>query len=166
MAGNFVLVEGADEVRTYMYRGGNVDEDLRELTSDIAEFAGEALSSTAPGKIGLELVRVDTDRHEEGRISAVAGVIPDLDETLFGDPRGLGSDPADYPFFVDVGTGIFGPLSREIVMPPGHHMGPIPWMGGNIYVQHIKGQEAQHYSDKAYQQTVDWIPERITAEKR
>lgn len=164
MAGNFVFVEGDDEVKTYMYRGGDVEEDLRDLTSDIAEHAGEALSLLAPGRIS-ELVRVNPDQAEGSRIRAEAGVIPDLDERLFLDPRGLGSDPADYPFFVDVGTGIFGPLGREIVMPTGHVMGPIPWRGGNIYVQHIKGQEAQHYSDRAFEQTIQWIPERITAEK-
>jgi hypothetical protein len=167
--GNFVMydseVEGDERAKEYLVTTPKrVNDWLYELVDATIFFAADRLRVHAPGGID-SLVGVDLPHElEPGRIDGTAGVEPDITEETF--MSGLGSDPADYPVFVDVGTGIFGPERREIFTIPGHVMGPISWQGREIFVSSFKGQKAQHYSDRAYEDTTAWLPAKVELAKR
>jgi hypothetical protein len=165
MTGNFVLILGDDEAEAYL-RHGNVwvDRMMSDIVDDITDHAGDELRAHAPGRI-TELVGVSGAHMEEpGAIEGVAGVEPDIFGGQFDDggvfSRGLTSDPSDWPVFVDVGTGEFGEFHRPIQSLPGH---PMVFPVGNIriFTQKVRGQRAQHYSDRAFAATVGWVPARL-----
>lgn len=133
------LLDGLDD---------RVDDWLLEVVDAGIFHAQERLVAHAPGGI-KDLVDVDLPRFELAGsiVTGEAYVDPDLDET--SDDGGLGSSPADYPYYVDVGTGIFGDVGTPITAFPGHVMGPIEYGGRMIYVKSFKGQPAQRYSDAA-----------------
>lgn len=161
MAGNMTIVEGDREVQEWLVaEPGRIDDWLYELVDETSFFASARLRERAPGKIeGL----VDTDlanEPEPGLFQAIAGVGPDITEETFG--RGLGSDPADYPVYVEVGTGIFGEHGTPIETIPGHVMGPFEaFWGEMIYAKSVKGQPGQHYARQSFEDTVGWLPGRI-----
>ncbi len=136
-----------------------LDHWLVNLVGDAVEYGGQRLRAHAPGSI-KELVGVnEPTMMEVGVVEGTAFVTPGLDEdTLSG---GLGSDPADYPYYVDVGTGIFGEYGTPITTIPGHVMGPIEYGGRMIYVKSIAGQEAQHYFDAASRDVDARLPSQI-----
>ncbi len=159
MPGNIVIIEGARETEAYLHHGSEMaDHMLRDLVNDAAEYAAHRLELHAPGRIDA-LVAVDqAPLASVGRMEAVAGVLPDPDE--LGSDRGLGSDPADWPVFVDVGTGIYGEHHKPIETIPGHVM---VWGEGDskIFARRVKGQPGKHYSDEAFHDTVEWMPSRL-----
>lgn len=158
--GVHVTVIGDDEAKAWL-RGGRarVNDWLYQLTDSIVFHEADQLHELAPGRI-KDLVSVALARETEpGVFEGTAGVEPEVTEASFA--RGLGSDPADFPVYVDQGTGIFGEFRSPIYAIPGHVMGPIEWEGRTIYVTSFKGQPAQHFSDRAFADTVAWIPARI-----
>lgn len=161
--GNFVFVVGDEEAKAYLRDGDrHVGSMVTDIVNDIAEHAADELRFLAPGRIGAELVDVEKAHSPEpGIVQAVAGVLPDLtDEAMFGPVRGLTSDPAHYPVFVDVGTGVHGERGRPIVTIPGNVM--VFSIGDHkIFTHTVKGQKAQHYSDRAWLNTIYWTPTRI-----
>lgn len=138
-----------------------VDSWLLNLVDDTVDYAARQLRRHAPGEIDA-LVTADGPQGEPqtGIIEGMAGVLPDLQEEI-AHPRGLGSSPADYPFYVDVGTGIFGEFGRLITAFPGSVMGPIEFRGRMIYPRSIKGQPAQDYSGEAHRDTDIWLAGHI-----
>lgn len=157
-----VLVEGDDRVKRWLSgSSGRVDDWLYELIDAMAFYASERIKQRAPGHID-QLVDI-TLAHEldPGAFEAIAGVEPDITEDTFG--RGLGSDPADYPVFVEVGTGIFGPVGEPISTIPGHVMGPIkdPSTGKDFFATVIQGQRPQRYVEQAHEDLVLWTPVKI-----
>lgn len=164
MPGVFTLIEGDDEAATYLYEGDeHVEAMLTDLVGDITDHAAEELRTLAPGTIGAELIGTDEPHlPDQGAIVGVAGVLPDISEEMnLGAIRGLGSDPADYPVFVELGTGIFGEYERPIQVMPGHVM-VIPFPDGKVFTRSIAGQPGQHYAERAYENTIQWIPGRLT----
>lgn len=135
-----------------------IDDWLYEIVDEEAFWAADRIRQHAPGHIS-ELVDVEP-AHETatGAFEGIAGVEPEITEETFG--RGLGSDPADFPVFVEIGTGIFGPEHRPISTIPGHVMGPIfdPEAGHNIYATSVKGQPPQHFVEHAYDELVVRTP--------
>lgn len=159
MPGNFVIVLGDDEAKSYLHDGHAwVNRFMTDLSDDIAEHARDELLARAPGHI-TELVGLDPGHlAEPGVVEAIAGVKPDVTEETLG--QGLGSSPADFPVYVEVGTGIYGPEHRSIVMPPGRIM-VFDWENRRVRTPYIEGQPAQHYAEEAYESTVHWVPVRL-----
>ena len=142
-----------------------VDAWLHDAVDDASRFAGERLVHHAHGSI-KDLVAVDEPRPGDGGIIVgEAYVDPDFKEDFEDDGlgRGLGSSPADYPYYVDVGTGIYGEFGTPITAFPGGVMGPIEYGGRMIYLKEIKGQPAQHYSDAAARDVDAFLDFRILA---
>lgn len=157
------IVEGDDEVKRYLRReSGVVNDWLYELVDGLVFYADSRLRQHAPGGIS-DLVGVSLPHEgEPGVIEGIAGVEPDITQATF--TQGFGSDPADYPVFVEVGTGIFGPVGEPISTIPGQYlMGPIDWMGREIYVSVIKGQPPQRYAEHSYEELVEHTPVVIKA---
>jgi len=142
---------------------GRVDSWLRGLVGDTVDHAAGRLRHHAPGGIDA-LVTADGPRGEPqaGVVEGMAGVLPDLQEEI-DHPRGLGSSPADYPFYVDAGTGIFGEFGRPITAFPGGVMGPVEFRGRMAYSRSIKGQPGQDYSGAAHRDTDLWLQGHIPA---
>lgn len=160
MAGNMTIVQGDRETKDWLIaEPGRIDDWLYELVDETSFFASERLTERAPGEIsGLVSVDVATEL-DRGVFEAVAGVEPDITEETFS--RGLGSDPADYPVYVEVGTGVFGEFGTPIKTIPGHRMGPFEFMGNMIWVSEVRGQRGQHYARASFEDTVGWLPGRI-----
>jgi hypothetical protein len=159
--GNFAMVLGHREAQAKLLRASDdIDDWLYELSDAFAFEAADRLRVNAPGSIP-ELVDVQGSRETSpGNFEAIGGVEPDFSPaTSFG--RGLGSDPADYPVYVDQGTGIYGSRHEVIYPIPGHVMGPVFYRGRNIYIRSSKGQPAQHFSDASFRGVVDWAPTAI-----
>jgi hypothetical protein len=155
------LVSGDKEVKEYLATSPQrVDDWLYELVDGAVFFAADRIRAHAPGSID-RLVDVQVPNVlSPGVIEGIAGVEPDITEETFG--RGLGSDPADYPVFVEVGTGIFGEVGTPITSIPGHKMGPIIGSDGHFfYTTIVKGQPPQHYTENAFDETVIWMPGHI-----
>lgn len=162
-AGAFVFIEGDDEVKAFLNAGPSIlGQWLQGIINDTSDFAGGALRLHAPGHIS-ELVGED---HSQGSVlaemTAVAGVMPAIDESTLS--RGLNSDPADYPVFVDQGTGIYGEKGSRIYPIPGHVMAFMHG-GEKVYATSIAGQRAQHFSRSAFEDTVGWLPGKIELAK-
>lgn len=157
-----IEVEGADGLAEWFRTADErVDRWILDLVDDTAVYSGRKLVEHAPGTI-KDLVSVDeaqaVQEHTAGSIEAVAGVHPDLGET---EPRGLGSSSSDYPYFVDVGTGIYGEFGTPITSFPGGVMGPFEFQGRMIYARSVKGQPAQDYSGASFRDTNAYLPLRI-----
>lgn len=162
--GNMVLVEGDDRAKAWLHGAEpRVNDWLYELVDELVFHARERLQIHAPGGID-QLIDVRT-AHETvtGAFEGIAGVEPDITEETFH--AGLGSNPADYPVFVEVGTGIFGPVGEAISTIPGHLMGPIvdPHTGRSFFTQIVQGQRPQHYAEHAFEDTVEVTEVRIRA---
>jgi hypothetical protein len=158
--GNFVIVVGDDEAkRGLRHAEGAIDDWLYEMADKVAFQASDRLIAHAPGNID-DLVRVDlVDQVRPGVFESKAGVVPATFPSYVG--RGVTSDSAEYPVFVDQGSGIYGARRTPVVAPPGNLMGPIRYKGRTIYIKSFKGQIAQHFSDKAFDDTVSWVPAQI-----
>lgn len=157
--GNMVLVEGEDRVKAWLLSSNRIVDDwLYEVVDEMIFYAYERIRQHAPGRIH-ELVDV-IPAHETatGAFEGIAGVEPEIAEETFH--RGLGSDPADFPVFVEVGTGIFGETGTPISTIPGHLMGPIfdPERGHNIFTSIVKGQPGQHYVRHSFEELVERTP--------
>lgn len=161
--GNMVIIEGDDQTKEFLRRGNSfVDDWLYEIVDATVFHASDRLKVHAPGHIDQLVEEHLAHAIEVGAIDGAAGVIPDITVSTFH--SGLGSDPADYPVFVDVGTGIFGEFGKRIETIPGHLMGPINWTtvyADQIFVPWILGQKAQHYSDAAFADTVEWLTTHV-----
>lgn len=195
--GTTTIVEGDGEAKRWLRSGSDrISDWLYELVDDVMFYAVERIEIHAPGNIKL-LVGYDP-AHEVGdrhRFEAVAGVEPDISREGFrGVPAsgisppgalagegsapfgamssqsGLGSNPADYPVFVEVGTGIFGPIGQPISTIPGHkmrwigtHYGGEFGHGGFMFAETVQGQPGQHYTENAHSDTVAATPAKILA---
>lgn len=164
-----VLVEGEKEVKAFLStRNQRVNDWLYQVTDAMVFYAAERISQHAPGHIS-ELVGVHLAHETEtGAFEATAGVEPDISQENFSgrsSVHGLGSNPADYPVFVEVGTGIFGPVGTPISSIPGHLMGPIhdPFTGRDIFVKVVKGQRPQHYAERSFEELVEHTPVMLKA---
>lgn len=160
MAGNMVIVEGDREVKDWLIaEPSRIDDWLYELIDETSFFASSRIREHAPGHID-ELVDTDLAHElEPGFFEAIAGVEPEITEETFR--RGLGSDPADFPVFVEVGTGVFGEHGTPIETIPGHVMAFMGREGRMIFTGKVAGQRAQHYTRTAFEDTVGWLPGRI-----
>lgn len=161
--GNLVFIEGDDRAKFELHAGSaDFDDFLYELADETAFFGAERIKEHAPGHID-QLVGVEpaTELEAGGAFEAIAGVEPDITQETFH--RGLGSDPADFPVFVEVGTGIFGPVGTSISTIPGHLMGPFwdPWSGRDVFTNVVRGQKPQHFTENAYHDLIRWLPGRI-----
>lgn len=157
------IVTGDREVQHFLLTmPERVDDWLYILVDGALFFAADRIRQNAPGGIDA-LVDVQVPSVlSPGVIEGAAGVEPDITEESFH--GGLGSDPADYPVFVEVGTGIFGEVGLPISSLPGHVMGPIIGADGSFFFTSvIQGQPAQHYAEHAYDETVAWMPQHIVA---
>lgn len=159
--GNMMLVTGDNEVKAWLRTEDHrVNDWLYELVDGLVVYADARIRELAPGSIS-ELVELDP-AHETatGAFEGVAGVVPAVTEKTLH--VGLGSDPADFPVFVEVGTGIFGAVGHPISsMHPDHLiglMGPIPYLGREIFVSSIKGQRPQRYAGRSFDDLVERTP--------
>lgn len=167
--GNMTIVEGDDEVKAWLRaEPRRVDDWTFELVDSTVFHAAGRIRMHAPGQIS-ELVSVDLPNVlSPGLMEGTAGVEPDVREENFlgstpGNPTvGLGSDPADYPVYVEVGTGIYGPVGEPITSIPGYLMGPITGSDGRpFFTSVVQGQRPQHYTERAFEDTVAWMPGHI-----
>lgn len=160
--GVFTIVLGAEEGKRRI-RGvkGKVDDMLYELVDAIAFHASDQLRIHAPGHIS-ELVDTDLATEvEPHHFHAAAGVTPG--ESKFVSRRG--SRRADYPLYVEGGTGVYGETGSPILAVPRHLMGPIDFEGRDIFLSSIQGQHAQHYAERSFEEAVSWTPARIELSK-
>jgi hypothetical protein len=167
MAGNFeLIIDDQDEVRPWLRSSNDqVNDWLYELVDSAVFYAAQRLRALAPGRIGTELVDVDLPvEHTPGVIEGAAGVEPDITQETFG--RGLGSDPADFPFFVEVGTGIYGESGTPIRTIPGTYPMAFEHAGTMVFTWEVQGQRGQHYGRHSYDETVAWMPARIELARR
>lgn len=160
--GNMVLIQGDKEAKQWLRSADRrVDDWLYELVYSMVFYAADRLAAHAPGSI-TELVETQIARPTAtDSLEGIAGIIPDITQETFH--SGLGSNPADYPVFVEVGTGVFGPVGHPISTIPGHLMGPFfdPEAGRDIFVQSIRGQRPQRYAEHSFDETVEWAPTKI-----
>lgn len=159
--GVFTVVVGDREAKDYLRRGSTrVDEWLYELVDAITFHAADRLREHAPGRI-KRLVEVDLpDSPQPKYVRGVAGVTSDpLKEESVG-----GSDEGDFPFYVDQGSGLFGEHHR-IIFGGGTLMGPFQHDGRKTFTRFFRGQEAQHFSDRAFADTIAYTPGRIQLAK-
>lgn len=154
------IVVGDKEAKRKLRRvDEELDDFLYELTDDTAQRAGDLLRLHSPGAID-RLVDVEpVQETAPGHFESTAGVTQD--NFYAHQDRGLGSDPRDYPFYVDQGTGIFGEKHSPIYTIPGNLMGPIRFKGRTYFVPHFKGQPAQLYSERSFIDTIAWMPFRV-----
>lgn len=136
----------------------HVDSWLTDLVLDTVDFAGHRLREHAPGRIG-DFVRVDYPH--VGNLGAIEGeaVVTSDPTEQFVSKRG--SRRADFPLYVDIGTGIYGEHHRPITSFPPNHMGPVEIGGQMVYLSEIRGQPAQDYSGAATRETNAWLPGHI-----
>lgn len=160
MPGNFTIVEGDREVQEWLVaEPGRIDDWLYELVDEVSFFAAGRLREHAPGHIDqLVDIKLATEL-EVGHFEAIAGVEPEITPDTFG--RGLGSDPADFPVFVDQGTGVFGEVGTPIETIPGHVMAFMGRDGHMVFTPRVAGQRPQHFSLHSFEDTVGWLPARI-----
>jgi len=140
-----------------------VDAWLHDVVDEAVDYGGAQLVAHAPGSI-KDLVGTDDPRPgDEGvLVHGEAYVIPAIDEKGDNDAK-PGSNPEDYPYYVDVGTGIFGERGAPITAFPGGVMGPIEYGGRMIYLKSTKGQRAQLYSEAAADDVDAMLDFRIPA---
>jgi hypothetical protein len=161
MAGNFeLIIEDEDDVKPWLRSSHDqVNDWLYELVDSAVFYAAQRLRTHAPGQID-QLVDVTLPHEPEpGRIEGVAGVEPDITQESFS--RGLGSNPADYPFYVEVGTGIYGEFGMPIHTIPGTYPMAFEHAGTMVFAWETKGQKGQHYGRQAFEETAEWMPARI-----
>lgn len=166
MPGNFELIISNDDEVKHWLRSSNrqVNDMLYELVDATIFHAEDRLRAFAPGEIS-ELVDINLPTEPEpGAIDGAAGVVPDVRAATFG--QGLGSDPADYPYFVEVGTGVYSEgenASRQpITTIPRSY--PMVWErppGNLIFAWTVEGQKPQHYGRHSFEETSGWLPARI-----
>lgn len=127
-----------------------VDSWLHETVSFGVDQAGRALVAHAPGRI-KDLVETDPPppRRLGGDVFEGEAFV-DPDHERYPGSGGKKSSRSDYPFYVDVGTGIYGPSGTPISSFPGGVMGPIEYGGQMIYARSVKGQPAQNYSERSF----------------
>lgn len=154
--GNLVIVEGDKEAKHWLRTADDrVDDWLYEIVDEIVFFAAARMRQHAPGGIS-ELVDVDlADRQiAAGDVfEGTAGVMPDITETGRPHHHQIGSNPEDYPVFVEVGTGIFGPVGEPITSFPGTVMAFL-WGNRQIFTNVVQGQRPQHYAEHSFEETV------------
>lgn len=152
--GNMVLVEGDKEAKAWLRSSEpRIDDWLYEIVDEVVFFAAERIRQHAPGGIS-ELVDVNlADRTATAAFEGTAGVMPDATETGRPHHHGFGSDPQDYPVFVEVGTGIFGPVGEPITSFPGTAMA-FMWGNREVFTTIVQGQRPQHYTEHAFEETV------------
>lgn len=146
----------------------NVDrlsvESVHRLFSDMIErtvrSSREFLTGAVPhGETERLAAAVDsTGPYDEvDSISAAVGIPPigGLEDRFTKTPSPdffspSGSSAADYPLFVDRGTGMFGPAHAPI---SSHTGGPLVWEedGRTIFAQHVQGQEPHHFMLATYE---------------
>lgn len=161
---DITIVTGDAEAKEWLRTGSaRVDDWLYELVDEITFYAADRLRMHAPGRIKM-LVDVNIPvEHGPGVFEARAGVESEIIPQ--STRRGLGSDPADFPVFVDQGTGLYGERHSRIFPVPGQVMGPILFNGRRIFIKSFEGQPAQHFSQHAFDDTVAWIPAKIEVAK-
>lgn len=139
--------------------GEKVDRWLTDLVDDTVDFAAGRLREHAPGRID-EFVTSDGPQFEPqtGAIEGVAGVTSDPTESFISR---RGSRRADWPLYVDIGTGIYGESGKPITAFPGDVMGPIQRGGMMVYLEEIRGQKPQDFSGAAMRDTDAWLPIHI-----
>lgn len=146
---------------------GRINLMVADLVDDIADQAGQELIAHAPGGIPFLVEVHGVTALDPGIVKATAGVMPDPGAGERPQHHGFGSDPHDYPLFVDVGTGVFGEFGTPILAAPGTKMVIPPGGGypGKTFAHEIKGQEGQHFSQRSFDATVGWVPTRIARMK-
>lgn len=164
--GNYELeIDNDDEVKRWLRRSPDeIDDWLYELVDAAVFHAASRLRALAPGSIS-QLVGVELPHQPEpGRIEGAAGVEPDyMGPTT--PVQGLGSDPADFPFYVEVGSGVHATDPEASHSPirtiPGTY--PMAWehMGNMVFAWETQGQKPQFYGLRSYEETASWMPARI-----
>ena len=158
-----VTVVGDDRAKAYLYeQPGAADSFLADMVDDITEFNVGLLRVNAPGRIRELADRSLAVTDFEGVISGSSGIEPEITHASLR--RGLGSDPSDFPVYVEERTGVFGARGTVIQSIPGHVMGPVFYQGRNIYIRSFKGQPGQHYARHSYEQTLAWLPGKLERE--
>lgn len=161
MTGIFVLEVDDDEAQDFL-RGGSerINRMTRELVSDIAEHAAEEIRALAPGRIKGFVDFVPERFPEPGTVEAWAGVTPANISSEGKTQVQIGSDPADYPWYVEAGTGEHGEFGTAITVPPGNVM-VFPYKGSTVFARSVKGQEPQRYVERSYENTIAWVPAKL-----
>lgn len=159
-----IEVEDGEEERFLRSLPGRVDRMASDLVDDLSEYASDRIKEHAPGGI-FHLVEVSgSSPVDPGVFEAVAGVTPAHGEGDEIRTFGGRSNPDDYPFFVDQGTGIHGEFGRPIeVAPPGFMQ--IDFEDGRVRTHSIRGQQPQEYVKESYRETLAYAPIRIGASK-
>lgn len=153
------LVTGADEVKAWLRtEGSRVDDWLYELVDGLVVYATARVRELAPGSISELVDMVPAHETATGAFEGVAGVEPDLTDDGFAFGHvGLGSDPDDFPVFVELGTGIFGPVGHPISTIPGHLMA-FEIDGHLVFAHVVMGQRPQRYAGRSFDDLVERTP--------
>lgn len=162
--GVFTVVIGDDDAKAWFRSApARVDDWMYQIVDSIVFHASDQLKIHAPGRI-KGLVEEDLPEVPEvGAVGGAAGVVPD--RTSYPAPPSDGSDSADYPIWVDQGSGVHIEGGSHIFPRHAKRMGPIQWRGREIFLLSQRGQAGQHFSDESFVETVAWIPGRIELAK-
>lgn len=173
----YVQAEGVKEVQAFFLSAhARVDQWGKSLVNDVAEYAADRLRALAPGEIPALVSTDEVHVDAFGALQAIAGVEPDISRGTLGFSSaqgfdsflarsrmpGIGSDPAHYPVFVDVGTGIYsigpGAPRKPIHALPGSFMRFIAANGRLVTTTTVLGQPPKNFSRQAYAYTIKHLP--------
>ena len=177
MSYEIIKIEGKREAQAFFLSAeSRVDTWGRKLVNNTAEYAAGRLRAHAPGGIDALVSVNQTHLDAFGALQAVAGVERDISMGTLGfsssqgfdDLRsqtrmpGIASDPADYPVYVDQGTGIYsvgdGAPGKPIHALPGSFMRFVAADGRLVVTTTVKGQRPVLFSAKAAEDTLRHMP--------
>ncbi len=161
MDDTLVVLEFSSESNTDRLTAGAVHRLYEDLVDRLTDRGREALRTNAAasvegkyGRTGLMEEHVDSSGPvDEGtEITAAVGIKPVEEARARPYASIFESDPADYPLFKDIGTGLFGETGGRIVSPKGGVMRFTGTEGETVFVRSTKGQEGAHFLRETYEE--------------
>jgi hypothetical protein len=133
---------------------GRVKPELSDMLNEAVRVGEQSAQIYAPSRTHrLERAISSVPAHERasiGAIEASVGVDP-VDGYEDGSP--------DYPFLVNIGTGLFGPLMDYITPIRASHM--VFTDRKFVVAKRIRGQHPQPYMDQAFEDVDNYLDARI-----
>lgn len=172
-----VRVDGKKEAQAFLRSAeARVDRWGTRFVNNVAEYAATRLRAHAPGGIDALVTVDETHLDAFGVLQSIAGVERDVSVGTLGFSSaqgfdsirnrtrmpGIASDPADYPVYVDQGTGIYSVGDNAPRKPihalPGSFMRFIAADGRLVTTTVVMGQQPTLFSAKAAEDTRRHLP--------
>jgi HK97 gp10 family phage protein len=134
-----------------------LDRLTRETVEDLAEFAADRIREHAPFDSGNLWLAIYNTRAVRNRATGI-----------FHAEAGVDEQKAPYAWFVEAGTGIYGPTGNIIEAGEGNIFAVLkdPDAGRDdgdpyVYFKSSEGQPAQEFVEKAYEETDPYVDARL-----